>query len=143
MRVPEAWPPGEYDRPAILQFKARLTETPEHAGWYAWYAIARAINSEPSTLIGAGGFFGPPSADHVVEVGYSIMPAFEGRGYATELLRSLVDHAFSTKKVKRVVAHTTPMNAGSIRVLEKAGFRLAGPGNDPGTVEYECRHQGG
>lgn len=141
VRVPDDWPPGQYDRPAIEYFKARLTEKPEDVGWYSWYAIRRATESTPATLVGASGFFGPPTADQVVEVGYSIVSAFEGQGYATELLTFLVGYAFSTGNVKRIIAHTTPTNVGSIRVLEKAGFRLVGPGKEPGTVQYECGHQ--
>jgi len=138
--VPDGWPPGEYDRQAIEYFKARLGENPSNVGWYGWYAILRANKSEPATLVGAGGFFGPPTADQVVEIGYSIVSSFEARGYATELVGALVDHAFSTGKVRRIVAHTTPENVGSVRILEKAGFRLVGPGMDAGTVEYECGH---
>jgi ribosomal-protein-alanine N-acetyltransferase len=141
VRVPEGWPPGEYDRPAIEHFKARLSENPKHVGWYGWYAILRSDGTEPANLVGTGGFFGPPTADQVVEIGYSIVPSFAGRGYATEFVRALAEHAFSTGKVSRVVAHTTLQNVGSVKVLEKAGFRFVGAGKAPGTVEYECGHQ--
>ncbi len=139
--IPEDWPPGEYDRPAIEYFRTRLAERPHDIGWYGWYAILREDESQPATLVGAGGFFGPPSEDGVVEVGYSIVPSFEGRGYATELVRSLVTHALASGRVKRIIAHTRPENIGSVKVLEKSGFRYVGPGQDAGTVEYEHEHQ--
>jgi [ribosomal protein S5]-alanine N-acetyltransferase len=142
-RVPDGWPPGEYDRPAIEYFKARLSENPKNAGWYGWYAILPGEGSGPDILVGAGGFFGPPTTDQVVEIGYSIVPSFEGRGYATELVTTLVEHAFSTGKVRRIIAHTAARNAGSIKVLEKAGFRLVGPDKGDGTLEYECGFQAG
>ncbi len=141
VRVPDGWPPGEYDRPAIGYFESRLTENPENAGWYNWYAILPANRSDPATLIGSGGFFGPPTIDHIVEIGYSIMPVFEGIGYASEILTALVRYAFSAHGVERIIAHTTPDNIGSVRVLEKAGFRLVGPGKEPDTVEYQCGHE--
>jgi [ribosomal protein S5]-alanine N-acetyltransferase len=140
-RVPDGWPPGEYDRQAIEHFKTRLQERPENTGWYGWYAVLRPNGSEPATLVGAGGYFGPPTTDKVVEIGYSIVSSFEGRGYATELVCALMNHAFSTGCVKRIIAHTTPGNLGSIKVLKKAGFRFVGFGKDPGTVEYECGYQ--
>ena len=135
-RVPEGWPPGEYDRPAIEYFRDRLAESPDAAGSYSWYALTRPEAGMPQTAVGAGGFHGPPDADGVVEIGYSVLPVFEGRGYATEIVRALVQEAFASGRVKRIIARTTTANAGSIQVLERAGFRSVGPGQDPGTVEY-------
>ena len=134
--VPDEWPPGEYDRPAIEHFRSRLMETPDGVGWYGWYALLRSGGLEPATLVGAGGFFGPPNAEGMLEIGYSIVSAFNGKGYATELVRALVAHAFQTGRVMRIVAHTTRDNVGSVRVLEKAGFHFVGLGQDIGTVEY-------
>jgi len=135
-RVPEGWPPGEYDRTAIEFFRARLAENPEAAGWYGWYAVERAGEGRLATLLGAGGYYGPPSADGTVEVGYSILPGFQGRGFATELVRALVARAFATAGVTRVIAHTFPGNAGSVKALERSGFVLVGPDREPGTVQY-------
>lgn len=135
-QAPEGWPPGEYDRPAIEFFRDRLAENPAAEGWYGWYAIERAAGGEPNVLVGAGGYFGPPGADGVVEVGYSILPDFRGKGYATEIVRALVARAFETPGIARVIAHAFPSNAGSIKVLERAGFSAAGPGREPGTVLF-------
>ena len=131
-QVPGGWPPGEYDRPAIEFFRARLAENPDAAGWYGWYALLRAPGGQARIVIGAGGFCGPPDADGLVEIGYSIVPAFEKRGLATELVRALVSHAFETGRVRTIIAHTRPENAGSAKVLERCGFTLAGPGREPG-----------
>lgn len=134
--VPEDWPPGEYDRPAIEYFRTRLIENPGAVGWYGWYALERAAAGQPASLVGAGGYFGPPDAERTVEVGYSVSAGFRGRGFATELVRAFVARAFSEAGVRRVLAHTFPSNAGSVRVLERAGFTLAGPGREPGTILY-------
>ena len=134
--VPDGWPPGEYDRRAIEFFRARLAEDPEAVGWYGWYALLRAGHGHPRTLVGNGGFCGPPSPNGLLEIGYSVVPAFEGRGFATELVRALVSHAFKTPGVSRVIAHTHPENIGSIKVLERSDFLFAGPGGEPGTVQF-------
>ena len=68
--------------------------------------------------------------------GYSVVPAFSGQGFATEIVRALADHAFATGRVRRIVAHTTAGNSGSVKVLDRAGFAFVGPGRDAGTVEY-------
>jgi [ribosomal protein S5]-alanine N-acetyltransferase len=137
--VPDGWPPGEYDEPAIKYFRDRLIEHPDTIGWNAWYALLRPPVGGLQILVGAGGFFGPPDRDGMVEIGYSIVPAYEGRGLATELVRALVHHAFSDARVKRIIAHTTEENIGSVKVLERTGFAIVGPGRDPGAVEYGQR----
>lgn len=76
---------------------------------------------DPPTLVGWGGFKGPP-ADGVVELGYSIAPAFRERGLATEATRRMLDEAFAAEGVTAVIAHTLPERNASTRVLEKAGF---------------------
>jgi RimJ/RimL family protein N-acetyltransferase len=122
--------------PAIEHFEALVRKHPENTGWYSWYALRRANGSEPAVLIGAGGFFGPPTENATVEIGYSIVPTYERRGFASELVQALVTYALGTGTVHRIIAHTTPGNVGSIRVLEKSRFQFAGTGREPGTVQY-------
>ena len=138
VQVPDGWPPGEYDEHAIRWLLDRQAARPEAAGWFAWYALLKA---EPGSgamphLVAAGGYTGPPDEGGQVEIGYSVVPAFGKRGIATEMVRALVQHASADARVKRVIAHTFPVNIGSIRVLEKNGFTLEGPGTEEGTVRY-------
>ncbi len=60
----------------------------------------------------------------VIKVGYTIDPAFQGLGYATEAIRALVEYAFETLGAELVRAHASAENAPSIRVAEKVGMRL-------------------
>jgi [ribosomal protein S5]-alanine N-acetyltransferase len=137
--VPAGWPPGEYDRGAIAFFRERLIEAPAAIGWLGWHALLRAEGGRRATLVGAGGYFGPPDSDGVVEIGYSIVPEFERRGLATELVQALVAHARSFPAVRAVIAHTTPANVGSVIVLERNGFVAAGLGREPGMARFERR----
>jgi [ribosomal protein S5]-alanine N-acetyltransferase len=138
--VPATWPCGEYDRDAQLYFRDRLSSArPEAIGWYGWYALRRAEESDKPLLIGAGGYFGPPSAEGTVEVGYSIVPEAQRQGCATELLGALVRRAHSSGMVHTVVAHTTEQNPASIGVLLRNGFKRVGAGNEPQTIRFECR----
>lgn len=59
-------------------------------------------------------------------IGYYLDQAHNGKGYATEAVRLLVDHAFGTLKLHRIEAGVMPHNGRSIRVLEKAGFHKEG-----------------
>ena len=136
--VPGDWPPGEYDRPALEFFHAQCLALGAAAvGWYGWYVLHAPRGEPPPVLVGAGGYLGPPDATGVVEVGYSILPAWQGRGFARELVTALVARALATGRVRRLQAHTTPSNLASVRVLERTGFRLTGPGAEPGSIRYE------
>jgi ribosomal-protein-alanine N-acetyltransferase len=136
-RVLGGWPPGEYDRQAIDFFRTCVIAHPESAEWYSWYAIERGpVNSE-GILIGAAGYFGPPSKAGIVEIGYSIVPGFRGRGYASEIVEALVGRAFSYPSVSRIIAHVKPENGPSVRVLERCGFVLAGQDVERELVRYE------
>jgi RimJ/RimL family protein N-acetyltransferase len=65
---------------------------------------------------------GPPGADRVVEIGYSVIPVRRGRGYATEATRAIVLWALGQPQVEVVVARCDRKNTASIRVLERIGF---------------------
>lgn len=136
-RVEPGWPPGEYDRGAQLFFRDRLQEGGAGViGWYSWYALRRGTEQQPPVLVGAGGYFGPPSEEGVVEIGFSILPAWQNLGYATELAEGLVRNAFADPRVQRVIAHAVPLNLASRRVLEKCGFRFVWLDEEPGNILY-------
>ncbi|MDM1531590.1 GNAT family N-acetyltransferase [Myroides marinus] len=56
------------------------------------------------------------------EIGYMILPQYNGKGYMTEALTKAVDYGFSTIKLHSIEALVNPENVGSRRVLEKCGF---------------------
>lgn len=138
--VPTDWPTGEYDAGAIAYFRDRLAEGgPAVVGWYGWYAIRESESGQPRLLVGAAGYFGPPDAEGTVEIGYSVVPRWQGRGYASQMVRALVQHAFSSGRVQRVIAHTTASNPASVAVLRRCGFIAVGAGEQPGTFRFERR----
>lgn len=135
--MPEGWPAGEYDAAAMEFFRDRLEQGgPEVVGWYGWYAVRREEAGSPATLVGSGGYLGPPSPEGEVEIGYSLLPASRGQGYATEITQALVARARADPRVRRVIAHTQQDNQASIRVLERCGFSRTGEGEEPGSLRF-------
>ena len=59
-------------------------------------------------------------------LGYWIDQQHQGRGLATEAVRAMTAFAFSSAHLHRVQAAVMPRNSGSLRVLEKAGYRREG-----------------
>lgn len=135
--IPASWPPGEYDRDALEYFRDKLRAGgPSHIGWYGWYALTADADGHCDSLVAAAGYFGPPSQGSV-EIGFSVIPEARARGYATEIARALVAHAFDQPGVQVVNARTADSNVPSTRALLRCGFRRVGPGAEPGTVEYQ------
>ncbi|MEZ4300531.1 MAG: GNAT family N-acetyltransferase [Polyangiaceae bacterium] len=138
--VPEGWPPGSYDRDAIDFFLAKAIEGGEAViGWYAWYAVRRPVAGERASLVAAVGYFGPPSGDGTVEIGYSVVPSARNQGYATEAAEALTRRALALPGVERVTAEAHDTNVSSIRALLRCGFRRTGPGREEGHSRYERR----
>ncbi len=59
-------------------------------------------------------------------LGYSLDQRHNGKGYMSEAVRQVVEFAFNEVGLHRIEAGVMPRNKGSIRVLEKAGFRSEG-----------------
>jgi len=131
-RVPESWPP-DLMAGHIAGYAQRIEANPALEGWLPWYWITRA---DP-TLIGNGGFGALPAADGSGQFGYALVPEHHGRGYATEAVSAVLEWAFGHPGLTRVVADTYPELARSIRVLQKNGFRYAGPGKSERVIRYE------
>ena len=62
--------------------------------------------------------------DGQIEVGYSVVRQWQGRGYATEALKKVLDYLTDNEGISCVTAWCAADNAGSRRVLEKAGMKL-------------------
>src|SRR5262249_24114593 len=107
--VPANWPPKSITD-AIPTFLKWLEAEPDHVGWYNWYSLAN------NTLIGSGGFMGPPKGG-MAKVGYSVLPQYQRRGFATEMVAALVDWAFANPEVRTICAETEWENRASVRVL--------------------------
>lgn len=73
-----------------------------------------------------------------VDLGYAMLSREAGRGHATEAAAATLGHARRGLGLGRVVAVTTPGNAGSRRVLEKIGMRLEGTVRLPGQDAASC-----
>lgn len=111
--------------PAWLE---RLRASTGYDPWNHGFAI---VEGDSDTVVGVAGFKGPPDGDGVVEIAYGIVPAREGRGYATEAAAALVDFAERDPRTRIVRAHTLPERNASTRVLTKCGFELLGDVIDP------------
>jgi RimJ/RimL family protein N-acetyltransferase len=83
--------------------------------------LSAAVTLE-GTFVGDVAFHWESEEHKTAEVGYMIDPRYQGRGFATEAIRPLVDWAFA-EGFHRVIGRIEARNAASGRVLEKLGMR--------------------
>jgi len=57
------------------------------------------------------------------ELGWSLHPAYGGRGYATEAVRAAIDLCFGPLELHRVIAECFADNEPSWRLMERVGMR--------------------
>lgn len=84
-----------------------------------WAIVERGTNS----FMGTVGFWRMIPEHCRAEVGYAIMPDYWGKGYMTEALKAVVDFGFKELHIHSIEANCNPANTGSIKLLEKIGFK--------------------
>jgi len=81
---------------------------------------------EDDRVIGTCTLFAIHEAQQRAEIGYALGHEHWGHGYMSEALTLLIDYAFSALALRRLEADVDPRNAGSLRALERLGFRREG-----------------
>lgn len=100
----------------------QLREDPTSAIWLVRLILDRSTGA----IVGHAGFHGPPDENGMVEVGYTIHPAYRRRGYATATLGALIDYAAEQPAVEVVRASVSPDNAASLATIDHYGFAQVG-----------------
>lgn len=78
------------------------------------------------------GWCGLKNMEGVIELGYRLLPAHCGRGYATEAAGATLLHAHQQLGLEKIVASVHIHNIASQRVLSKIGMRYIGTGEEDG-----------
>lgn len=94
-----------------------LKHQPESQKWLAYLPVEIKTN----TIIGTCGFKGKPK-DGFVEIGYEVVESLRNQGFATEMVRLLLNIAFKYRSINYVKAHTLALKNASVTVLKKFGF---------------------
>ena len=83
-------------------------------------------NSKTGELVGDCGLHTPADRLGQAEIGFTLAPVHQGRGYATEAINCLLAYVFDQLGKHRVIAITDARNAPAARVLERVGMRREG-----------------
>ncbi len=102
--------PHPYTEADARAFIAATAARPGHDGW--------GIEDRTGALVGVIGI--------AETLGFWLARPYQGRGYATEAARALVDHYFASTAAEDLVSGHFEGNHPSFHVLEKLGFRRDG-----------------
>ena len=98
----------------------KMQNSLEHEG--DWMSAAVTLDG---TFVGDAAVHWVSEEHKTAEVGYMIDPRYQGRGFASEAIRPLIDWAFA-QGFHRVIGRLELRNVASGRVLEKLGMRKEG-----------------
>ena len=105
---------------AFLTRKMAATSWASEGDWLTAAVVERASD----LTVGDVALRWVSERDATAEIGFVFDPRHQGKGFATEAARALVDWAFATADFHRVIGRTEARNTASARVLQKLGMRL-------------------
>ena len=113
------WGPRSVDevRARVASMPDAATATPGE-----WVAFGLTLR-DTGQLIGDCCYRITLAESQTAEIGITLAPAFQGRGFASEAVRALLGHLFDTREFHRVIASVDPRNAASIALLGRIGMR--------------------
>jgi RimJ/RimL family protein N-acetyltransferase len=105
---------------AVRQVRGFAEADPAAPGWFQYAVEHRA----DGVLIGD---IGVRLHDNLMqaEIGYAFAPSYQGKGYATEAVRCMLNRLFGSG-IHRVSAECDARNTASARLLARLGFRREG-----------------
>jgi RimJ/RimL family protein N-acetyltransferase len=116
------WAPG-FPLASVLDIARTIAAASEPLGPFLAYVIVRELDGQ---AVGDVGFHGPPNADGEIEIGYALVPAARGMGFARESVELLVAWAQGQPGVRVITARVERGNVPSERLLERLHFTCEG-----------------
>ncbi|WP_263368151.1 GNAT family N-acetyltransferase [Edaphobacter bradus] len=135
--IPESWPPPYWETHVFDYMLSQFEHFPDQLGWPRYIVLNHLDGTR--ILVGSCGAHSHTDPPVECEIGYSLLPAFEGQGIATEAIKALIEFLRQDPRITSITADTIPSLPGSIRVMEKCGLTFDGPGHETGTVRYRLR----
>jgi RimJ/RimL family protein N-acetyltransferase len=114
--------PDDHDEAFLRMRRREHADAPD-----PWGVRAIVRRHAPRRMIGHAGFHGGPGENALelpaaVELGYTVFPAYQGKGYASEATEALIAWAAATWGVTQFVVSVSPTNGPSLAIARKLGF---------------------
>ncbi len=86
--------------------------------WIFWGVVLKGEQK----IIGTVCIWNISEKDMRAEIGYDLMPEFQGKGLMQEAVNAILDYGFNQMKLHSMEANINPDNVASIRLIEKHNF---------------------
>ena len=125
---PSRWPAFRAGTPRTRGKRASFIreiarDHPDTAGEWFQFAVGLRATGQ---LIGDCAAMPQAGDPRQCEIRFTIAPDYQGRGYATEAVRLLLNYLFTERGKHRITAYCDPRNAASVALLERLGMRREG-----------------
>jgi RimJ/RimL family protein N-acetyltransferase len=81
------------------------------------------IEKDSMQVIGDLGIHFLDEENKQAELGFTLDKNFQGKGYATEAVKEIINYLFNTLNKHRIIGSVDPRNTNSIKLLERLSFR--------------------
>ncbi|MBJ6367225.1 GNAT family N-acetyltransferase [Snuella sedimenti] len=124
-----------------LEFIEMINEGIDSRNLYYWVVTEKNRNE----MIGSICLWNFSQDNTIAEVGYDLVPKFQGKGIMSESLQSILSFGFKELNLKAVEAFTHKRNMPSRALLESNGFKIILGKIDEDNVDnlvYEIKNEG-
>ncbi len=104
--------------------------------WIIW-AIEHKMSKK---VIGTISIWNIDKEKGLAELGYGIIPDFQGKGLMKEALLGVVDYGFNVMKLKTLDAYTEENNVSSTRLIENCKFKRVDKVDEQGYCNDRIYH---
>ena len=118
LKVSPHWPGDDFIG-ILPRVAEQMKDNPNMSQW-----SRLIVYKKERKIIGEIGGKGDPDKTGIIELGYSIVPAYRSNGLATEAMKTFTDWLISLPTIHTITAQCLPDNIPSIRVLQKANFKM-------------------
>ncbi len=110
-------PPCQTNEEAAAFINSILSKT-ENSALNYW--VITLINTD--SVVGTICLYNQDENSHSAEIGFELLPDFQGQGYMYESVNTVIEYAKNTLYLKSINACTHQLNHKSIKVLRQCGF---------------------
>lgn len=103
-------------------FKVILKEDDSFIGWCKF--LPKFFTSNETWIINTQGDRAKWPSSVNVEIGWNILKKYQNMGFATEASKAIIDYAFNTLKLSKVVAVTDINNIPSMKIMESLSMQV-------------------
>ncbi len=100
------------------EFITKINSGIEESKWVFW-AITK---KDEEKLIGTICLWNFSNDKLTAEVGFELLPEYQGKGFIGEALKNIIEYGFSELNLDKIEGYTNQKNTPSIKVMEKYNF---------------------